>query len=57
MPAAKGVLALLLGGDIETLSIRSWVLNVYKAYMHIILFGYALLAIFSGYTVLVRNKP
>jgi hypothetical protein len=52
----KGVLRVFLGGEIETLSIRSWVLNVYKAYLLIFLFGYALLVIFSGYIMLLRNK-
>ena len=51
MPATKRILALFVGDRVETLSIRSWVLNVYKTYMYILLCAYACLLIFSVYRI------
>lgn len=56
MPAAKQVLGVFLGTKIDTLSVRSWVLNVYKAYMQILLVMYVFLLLFSIYIVLLRSK-
>lgn len=56
MPAGKKILKVFIGDRIETLSIRSWVLNVYTTYMAILMLGYALLLIFSFYVVVARKK-
>jgi hypothetical protein len=56
MPAVKGVLRVFLGDKVETVSIRSWVLNVYKTYLFSLVFGYALLVLLSGYLLTLRKK-
>jgi hypothetical protein len=47
MPIAKTVLALFLGDEVETLSVRSYVLNVYQVYFWVAAMMYGCLAIFT----------
>jgi hypothetical protein len=55
MPALKSVLGIFLD-DINTLSIRSWVLNVYQVYLNIFIFVYLLLMLLSAYVLYNRRK-
>lgn len=56
LPSVKKVLTVFRADSIETLSIRSWVLNVYKTYLFALLVGYGALLIVSYYVVFIRNK-
>jgi hypothetical protein len=47
MPAIKSVLRWFMGSEVETLSIRSLVLNLYKAYLAIMAGCYLLLVLFT----------
>ena len=51
MPILKSVIKLVIGERVETLSIRSWVLNTYKAYMLSLTGLYALLLVFSIFMI------
>jgi len=57
MPALKQLMRVLLGDKVETLSLRSWVLNVYKTYMVILLLLYAFLFFISVNVIVRRLKP
>lgn len=54
MPLIRNVLALFLGDQIETLSIRSCILNVYKTYLILAIFIYALLMLVTIF--ILRKK-
>jgi hypothetical protein len=51
MPMVRSVIKLVIGERVETLSIRSWVLNTYKAYMLALTGLYALLLVFSIFMI------
>lgn len=55
MPMAKQVLGVFLGEKIETVSVRSLVLNVYKTYMVALLVLYVLLFGFTAYLIMKRQ--
>jgi len=54
MPILRSVIKLVIGERIETLSIRSWVLNTYKAYMIALTGLYVVLLVFS--ICVIRRK-
>lgn len=57
MPAVKSVLGWFMGSEVENLSIRSLVLNLYKAYLVILAGCYLLLVAFTALVLSVRSSP
>ena len=56
MPAAKQVFKIFLGPRIETVSVRSWTLNLYQTYWAILFAAYLALSLLSGYVLIFRRK-
>jgi hypothetical protein len=57
MPAVKRVLRWFMGSEVENLSIRSLVLNLYKAYLAILAGCYLLLVMFTAFVLSARSSP
>jgi len=56
MPALKELMRLFIGNDVETLSLRVYVLNLYKTYFFFLLMLYPLL-VFATYRLYRRSPP
>lgn len=58
MPAVKNLLRWFMGSEVENLSIRSLVLNLYKAYLAISVGCYLLLVVFTAFVLSTRaSRP
>ncbi|MFT4635820.1 MAG: hypothetical protein ACI854_000705 [Arenicella sp.] len=55
MPAAKNLLSVFIGDKVNRVSVRSLVLNVYKAYLYILMTGYLMLIFFNIYVLVWRR--
>jgi hypothetical protein len=55
MPAVRSVLGWFMGSEVENLSIRSFVLNLYKAYLVILVGCYLLLVSFTAFLLSARS--
>jgi hypothetical protein len=56
MPTIKSVLRWFMGSEVENLSIRSLVLNLYKAYLAIMAGCYLLLVLFTTLVLSARSS-